>query len=231
MLVAVTGTARASTWHVDASAPGGNGTSWAQAFNNLQAALDLAALTGPDEILIAQGTYIPTFQPIPGDLRSRTFKITTPHNELVIRGGYRGGPSDPGYRDPRRLVTVLSGDRFADDQPGFVNTSENVYHVVTFDGGFGGLTDVELNGLRIVGGNANNPAALATEGGGVFVKAATIRLVRCIFRANAAQRGGALAISDRPVPSNVECIDAAFLGDRAQDLGGAFHAFNGPWSA
>src|SRR5688572_14778706 len=52
--------ARAQTiWHVDASAaPGGDGSSWANALDSLQPALDAAAST--DQIWVAAGTYHPT---------------------------------------------------------------------------------------------------------------------------------------------------------------------------
>ncbi len=47
----------ATTRYVDASAAGGDGSSWAQAYTNLQDAI--GASSSGDEIWVAQGTYYP----------------------------------------------------------------------------------------------------------------------------------------------------------------------------
>ena len=57
------------TIYVDDDAGGGSGTSWANAFNNLQAAIG-AAMSG-DEIWVAKGVYKP------GTSRDDTFNLGT----------------------------------------------------------------------------------------------------------------------------------------------------------
>ena len=117
-----------STWHVDADAPGGDGTGWDSAFAFLQDALD-AASPG-DTILVAEGVYLPDRDAgTPGGTgnRNSTFSI-----DGILVGGYAGyDADDPSERDPNAFVTVLSGDLGANDAPDFANRTDNAYHVVT----------------------------------------------------------------------------------------------------
>src|SRR5690348_3417479 len=55
---------QAATFYVKSGAPaGGNGSSWAKAFNNLDAALSAArASSVADQIWVAAGTYTPTIK-------------------------------------------------------------------------------------------------------------------------------------------------------------------------
>ncbi|HQO78972.1 MAG TPA: hypothetical protein PLG17_10740, partial [Thermodesulfobacteriota bacterium] len=72
--------------YVDASAAGGDGTSWETAFTDLQDAL--AAAADGDTIHVAQGTYVP------GDTQNDSFVMT---KNLTLLGGYPAGGGD---RDP-----------------------------------------------------------------------------------------------------------------------------------
>jgi len=93
------------------AAPGGDGTSWDTAFNDLQDAL-ADAFPG-DEIWVAQGTYTPTG---PGGDRAATFQLL---NEVTIKGGYAGpGAPDPDDRNIAAYETILSGDVNGDDPSG-----------------------------------------------------------------------------------------------------------------
>lgn len=78
----------AAVWHVDDDAPGGDGTSWAQAFRHLQDAL-LVGRIG-DEIRVAAGSYRPDERsdwPVGGTGdRAATFRIPQ-GREATIRGG------------------------------------------------------------------------------------------------------------------------------------------------
>ncbi len=86
---------------VDDTATGANiGTSWRDAYTDLQDAIDRADKGCGDAIWIARGTYKP------GNRVTDTFKI--PDN-VSVYGGFRGGEYDPNDRRPREYVTILTG--------------------------------------------------------------------------------------------------------------------------
>jgi len=90
--------------YVDASAGGlKNGTNWADAYTDLQDALNRAkesACGQTVEIRVAQGTYASGLQ------ESDTFAIP---DGVKVCGGFRGGLVEPDRRNPRRHETILSG--------------------------------------------------------------------------------------------------------------------------
>jgi hypothetical protein len=102
-------------WYVNASAAGGNGTSWACAFNDLQQAL--AASDAGDEIWVAKGTYKPTT----GTDRTASFAMK---NGVAIYGGFNGTETAQNQRNRATNVTILSGDIGTPN-----DNSDNSYHV------------------------------------------------------------------------------------------------------
>jgi hypothetical protein len=146
---------------VDAGATGANdGTSWTNAYNDLQDALD--AVTSGDEIRVAQGIYKPDHGGgnTPGS-RTATFQLI---NGVVIKGGYAGfGQPDPDARDPNTYETILSGDLAGNDGPNFANNDENSYHVVT---GSNCDQTAIIDGFIITAGNANCPLQEYYDTGG-----------------------------------------------------------------
>jgi len=106
--------------HVDADAPdGGDGATWANAFNDLQDALDAAAVVAgpgsPIGIWVAAGTYRPDPTGL-ADPREATFRLL---DHVALYGGFPPGGGDGTFdaRDPDTHVTVLSGDLNGDDGP------------------------------------------------------------------------------------------------------------------
>lgn len=98
------------TIYVRASATGNNdGTSWGDAFTDLQEAL-VMALPG-DEIWVAAGTYRPAGA---GGSREATFQLL---NDVALYGGFAGGETSIEQRDISMNETVLSGDLNANDVP------------------------------------------------------------------------------------------------------------------
>jgi hypothetical protein len=81
-----------SVVYVDDSATGlNNGTSWANAYTSLQAALAVAA--APQEIRVGQGTYRPTATSDP----RASFAL---RSGVAVLGGYAGfGAPDPEARN------------------------------------------------------------------------------------------------------------------------------------
>ena len=128
---------------VDDTAPGGDGTSWPQAYNDLQDAL--ADADAGDTVRVAQGTYKP------GTLRSHTFAMET---GVILLGGYIGyNATDPTIRDPELYPSILSGDLSGNDGPAlFQDNGDNSYHIITAV--LIGDTAV-VDGFTIRGGNAN----------------------------------------------------------------------------
>ncbi|NBC19227.1 MAG: hypothetical protein GVY18_18130, partial [Bacteroidetes bacterium] len=213
--------------YVDADATGADdGTSWTDAYTDLQSAL--ATATGSDEVWIAAGTYTPTG----GTDRRASFRITGAQDGLKLYGGFAGSEALPEQRDPQTHVVTLSGDIGA---PG--DASDNSYHVVYLDGGQGvgdiGPSTV-IDGLTIAHGRADrfvtndNGGGLYCDGGGGQCSP-TIRDV--IFADNSASdAGGALVafgfgtIGSNPQPgaSSPVLTDVVFIGNTSEQ-GGAIY--------
>ncbi|OQP60707.1 hypothetical protein A3860_32425 [Niastella vici] len=120
----------------------GAGTSWATAYNDLNAAIAASAFPGHygDEIWVAQGTYKPTTT----TNRSATFLCTFGYS---LYGGFNGTETARTQRDPKTYITILSGDIGVTG-----DASDNSYHVVTLQGFQGGR---DFDGFTIRDGNAN----------------------------------------------------------------------------
>ena len=94
--------AQASVIYVDSSATGGdNGTSWVDAYADLQTALGTAS--PPDSIWVAEGTDYPSS----AGNRDSTFQLL---EGVAVYGGFAGGETSVSQRDWAANVTVLSGD-------------------------------------------------------------------------------------------------------------------------
>ncbi|MHC4527065.1 MAG: right-handed parallel beta-helix repeat-containing protein, partial [Planctomycetota bacterium] len=189
----------------DAPGPTHDGSSWAEAFNDLQDALDVV-LPG-DEIRVAQGRYVPSRTTDPNDLRSVTFQLI---NGVSIKGGYAGyGEPDPNARKIEAYETILSGDINGDDDSGGDN-SENSWHVVI---GSSTEPNTVLEGLTISGGNADEPSN--NTGGGLYSNNGNLTVRRCTFTDNYAYYGGGMCSTNASRPTVTDCTFVAnrgFLG-------------------
>lgn len=167
----------AKTIYVDQSAAGSNdGSSWANAYTDLQAALAAdAGSCGAKDIFIAEGTYIA------GSARNSFFTIS---DNSTLYGGYAAGGGV--VADPANTTTILSADVDGDG-----TLAGNAYHVVRAMNG----ANAGLNGLTITGGNANQDIVTQfsrSRGGGVFVSGANCTIENCIITGNSAGLGGGL---------------------------------------
>lgn len=120
--------------HVDDDAqPGGDGSSWAKAFGDLQLALNFAdQYPGHVEVRVAEGVYTPDRW---GTMdRESAFRVRdvvvssgiTVTLSMAILGGFVGVTSaDPDARDASAHPTVLSGDLAHDDHLGDTHRAEN----------------------------------------------------------------------------------------------------------
>ena len=105
--LAGTSPAEADVLYVKADGTGtGDGTTWADAYSDLQVALAVAE--SGNDIWVAAGTYTPGG---PG-ARTATFQLIS---GVGIYGGFVGTEVSRSERDPATNLTVLSGDLNDDD--------------------------------------------------------------------------------------------------------------------
>jgi hypothetical protein len=171
-----------SVLYVSSFATGANnGSSWTNAFSNLQNAL-VSAQYG-DTIKVAQGKYKPTQD----TKRDSAFHLP---NGVKLLGGYAGNAATPNLRNWNTYQTILSGDIGVLD-----DDTDNSYHVIE---SYQLDSTSILEGFVVEKGRADNPMnGNERVGGGVFMYGfldsdiqPTIQ--HCIFRDNYAQYGGAL---------------------------------------
>ncbi len=172
--------ALATTIHVDAGATGGNdGTSWPDAYTDLQSALAVAA--SGDQVWVAEGTY----KPAQGTDRTLSFQLET---GVKLYGGFPAGGGDGTFaaRDFGAYPTILSGDIGA---PGDID--DNSHHVVN---GSGANATALLDGFTITAGNAPESGGTpASNGGGVYVVGSSPTIANCTLQGNRAGYGGGAA--------------------------------------
>ncbi len=223
------------------AAPGGDGASWATAFNDVQVALSAAM---PDaQIWVAQGTY--RAAPPDGD-RALSFALK---NGVGLYGGFAGSETTLAERNPALHTTTLSGDLNSNDSGDFVGNGENSYHVVT---GHGCDATARIDGFTITGGNANGSEASANNlGGGLHALAGSPTLANCVLRENYALNHGAGGYANSGSPTFLTCtvqgntaaddggglafelsspkvFNCSILGNHAEDGGGIVYSMSDP---
>ena len=205
-LVATTGSlARADVIFVDVDAAGAdNGTTWDDAFNDLQDGL--AAAAAGDEIWVAKGTYAPSG---PGGDREATFQLIS---GVGLYGGFVGDETNRDQRDWETHETILTGDLNGDDGSNFTQNEENSYHVVT---GSGTDETAVFDGFTLTAGNADDFPNHAA-GGGMLNSNAFLKVANCKFHANSSLvQGGGMSNTDSD-PVIVNCV---FSSNRCDSSG------------
>ena len=180
--------------YVDANATGNNtGTSWANAYTNLQTAFN--NLNNGDEIWIASGTYKPSTS-------SRNTYYVIDKADIRIYGGFAGTESLLSDRIVGANETILSGDVLSNDAnvtdfvANYSNTTrnaDNTYRVINITATGNNLL---LDGLTI--SDAHNNANATSLGAAVYkektVSALTIR--NCIIRDNVSRNSNAGIVAE-----------------------------------
>lgn len=153
------------------SGTGNDGSSWSQAFDNLDSALAAAkANPGSDQIWIANGTYRPSLIYAPNGVVGGSYGVNT-HNlktfnlpsDVAIYGGFKGNENSLSARNRDKNPTILSGDLSGNDVNDSSNTStnklDNAWHVLTAgnDVSKTGVTGVLLDSVIIRNGYAGGP--------------------------------------------------------------------------
>lgn len=206
--------------YVDDDADGENtGQNWANAFTDLQDAMDLARPY--DMIWVAKGTYYPSSE---GD-RAASF---TMKKFLRMYGGFAGTETLTweelrdntviyeflATREIAKNETILSGDITVDksadnytDDP-----SDNSYHIITGPGGDDVIEESipsYLDGFTIEAGYANNSSEDQNKGAALFVRSIPLEVSYCTFRNNFANTGGAVYVE--PTEGGVTDCSTAVL--------------------
>jgi len=144
-----------------------DGTSWTNAYTDLQSSLGASPCT---EIWVAAGTYKPSVLTVPPDVRSATFLLK---NGVALYGGFAGTETLRSERMYMTNVSILSGDIDNNDNQTPIITNiatvtgnkTNSYHVVT--AGDGTTSTAVLDGFTITAGYSDNGTDLS--GGGLWI--------------------------------------------------------------
>ena len=199
--------------HVDPLASGNNsGTSWQNAYRNLQTAL--VAAQGAEAIFIAAGTYYPD---VTDSKDSDDAEDSFILKEVELIGGFPNGGSSIENRTLLKKTTVLSGDITQNDNNFPNQTADNSWHVLTT-----AETSLVMDGIFVTAGNsqgANHPLSA----GALYPVDSRLRYLEaknCQFVQNQGTFGGALSLFD--LVFRME--NCNLLGNRAANDGGAIHA-------
>lgn len=173
-----------------------NGTSWTNAYTQLQNALEVACTCEDiNQIWVAAGTYYPdqgAWQ-TDNDLLS-TFELC---NGLAIYGGFAGNEMTLAARNWVTNITTLHGDI-----DGNATLTNNAYHIVT---GSGTDNTAILDGFTITSGNANNAGVFPHKhGAGILNVSGSPTITNCIISNNSANDGAGMynGASSSPVITN-----------------------------
>ena len=230
--------------YVDDDAPGAdNGSSWRDAFTNLQTALYVGKGWNV-EIHVAQGIYKPSAV----EDRNAIFELP---GGLPVKGGYAGfSEPDPNAIDFNHYATILSGDLAGDDvevadpynllieQP---KRAENSYNIIKVYGAHD--PPIILDGFTIVGAldsciSLSHSNAIITnctfknntsQGNGGVLNSHNSRaiFVRCTFITNAAGSSGGVVCMDgcgTCDDSYAAFHDCRFINNWAAIAGGAVYS-------
>ncbi|MEK4426705.1 S-layer homology domain-containing protein [Solibacillus sp. FSL K6-1523] len=201
-----------------------DGTSWDDAYDSLQSALDDAKVKSASssnkvQIWLAAGTYKPTKQIIPPDEsannRFATFQMK---NNVAIYGGFKGTEMDIAERELNETdetkKTILSGD--IDNTPSDI--SGNAYHVFYHPDDLKLDATAILDSVTITGGNANGSEI--SSGGGMYNNSSSPSLTNVTFSANSARNGGGMYNSRNGSPS---LTNVTFNANKARFNGGGMY--------
>jgi predicted outer membrane repeat protein len=195
--------------YVDIAAVGANdGSSWADAFTDLQDAL--AAAADGDEIWVAEGTYKPTT----GTDRTASFILT---GDLALYGGFAGGETARSQRDWEEHATILSGDLLEDDGPDWTNRTDNSHRVITS----GGDCTVVLDGFVVQSAHAVSD----WNGGGMCNLGGSATVTHCTFSGNWAADWGGGMYNYFGSPTVTDCT---FSNNEADRGGGMYNYYSRP---
>jgi hypothetical protein len=215
--------AQASILYVKSTAAGANnGSSWVDAFTNLQVAID-SANTG-DEIWVAGGVYLPTSTHTDTSDRYKTFYIA---KSIKIYGGFEGTEGTESLFESRKVFvynTYLSGDLGVAGDP-----VDNSFHVVWLDHVGSNMV---LDGFTISGGYGHEGSGFDNTGAGMVNDGTTAFtsnpvIANCIFENNSAtESGGAVLNYGTQGEANPTFINCSFKNNSGSGGGAVANLAN-----
>ncbi|MHB8808913.1 MAG: right-handed parallel beta-helix repeat-containing protein [Desulfobulbaceae bacterium] len=156
--------------YVDLDRPGGNGTSWAQAYKTLDEAISNNRT--PQEFWIAEGTYTPAAPLVLGQGQDHSFY-----------GGFTGTETARSQRNTTAHPTIVDGQ----------GVLKHIFNVTSW------VTSVRFDGLTIKRGAATAVSGADASGGGVVVNQGAVVIANCTFTDNRATHlGGAVYLVNNP---------------------------------
>lgn len=214
---------QAATWYVKTTGNDNNtGTSWQQAFQSIQYAINTAAYG--DEIWVAEGTYVPTLDPYGNDYFSstRTFYLK---NGVKLFGGFVGSETLRSQRNWQTHPTVLSGLYAAPNQ-----FAAHVVISVNDD------ANTEINGFTIRDGigsfyaflNVESTYISGDQGGGMANFNSYTTIANCTFTLNYSGVGiGMYNQNGGPTITNCTFFDNRYPGSGGFG-GGIYNYYSNP---
>jgi hypothetical protein len=213
--------------YVNATATGANnGTSWTDAYTDLQTALSVAFIN--DDIWVASGIYKPT------QTTTRTISFVM-KNGVDMFGGFNGTETNISQRDITANPTYLSGDIGT-----LGDNTDNTYKVVkiqnfttpfTFDGfrvvsGYDATSSGSGAGMYIFNNPGINLSLKNTivynnyayhSGGGLIIDNSTTTFNNCEFLYNSSYNyGGGAIYSANSSNSYIYLTDCKFIGNNSR---------------
>ena len=190
--------------YVNANATGANnGTSWANAYTDLQDAIAVSEAT--DQIWTAAGTYQPTTR------TNRNASFVLPEG-VRLYGGFAGSETSLEQRDVEANVTELSGDIGTQG-----DNTDNSYVVVDLSEALGSI----LDGFSIT--DANNDRSTNSIGGGILSRGGSATLANLTISDNIAGDGAGIAANS----SELEISNVVLSNNSVTRDGGGYYSRNG----
>jgi hypothetical protein len=206
--------------YVDADATGAyDGTSWTDAYTNVQDAL--AAAASGDEIWVAEGVYYPD------EGGGKTDNDPTASfwlaNNVSLYGGFAATETLLSQRDWQAHVTVLSGDIDQNDITDGNSvvtdtdsiTGTNAYHVVRAGSAVG--SSAIFDGFTVTAGYADGSVLDDFVGGGMYNKTGDPTLSNILFVGNYASYNGGGMYNDEGL---LTLTNVTFSNNEAGNVGG-----------